>query len=159
MNQQEQIVFNFYTAFQNLDSEKMVSLYSHDIVFEDPAFGILKGQDANNMWRMLCENSVDLDLKFHITSSKNNKVYAFWEAHYTFSKTGRKVINKVNAELIIKDEKIIKHTDTFNLWDWSKQAMGLTGWFIGWSNFFKTKLHQTTGEMLHKYTVKRDSTE
>ena len=159
MNQQEQIVFDFYTAFQNLDSEKMVSYYSDEIVFEDPGFGIIKGNDAKNMWRMLCDNSVDLIIQFHITSSEKNKVLAFWEAQYTFSKTGRKVINKINAEFLFTDGKITQHTDTFNLWLWSKQAMGITGWFLGWSNFFKSKLHRTTGEMLRKYAVKHPITE
>jgi len=28
-----------------------------DILFEDPAFGELKGDDAKNMWRMLVERS------------------------------------------------------------------------------------------------------
>lgn len=37
------IIHQFYTAFKNLDAETMVSLYQDDIMFEDPAFGVLKG--------------------------------------------------------------------------------------------------------------------
>ena len=152
MNQNEQIVFDFYSAFQNLDAKKMTSFYSENIQFEDPAFGALKGQDAKNMWLMLCENATDLSITFQIKNAYQNKVYASWEAHYTFSKTGRKVINKIEAEFTIQNQLIAQHTDTFNLWLWSKQAMGITGWLIGWSGFFRHKLHKTTDGLLHKYS-------
>lgn len=55
------IIENFYEAFANLDAETMVSYYHDDIVFEDPAFGILKGNRAKNMWRMLCESQKNKD--------------------------------------------------------------------------------------------------
>ena len=42
----------FYTAFSELDAETMASCYAKNVVFEDPAFGILKGVHAKNMWRM-----------------------------------------------------------------------------------------------------------
>ncbi len=39
----------FYSAFDNLDAEKLVAQYHEDIIFEDPAFGVLKGDRAKNM--------------------------------------------------------------------------------------------------------------
>lgn len=159
MNQNEQIVFDFYTAFQHLDANKMISHYSDNIQFEDPAFGTLKGIDAKNMWRMLCENASDFSIQFQINSSTNNKVYAYWEAQYTFSKTGRQVLNKIHAEFTLSNGAITHHTDSFNLWVWSRQAMGLTGWFLGWSSLFKNKLHQTTRKALQKYTLKQSNAE
>ena len=53
---EEKIIHQFYTAFKNLDAETMVSLYQDDIMFEDPAFGVLKGEEAKAMWRMLVES-------------------------------------------------------------------------------------------------------
>lgn len=50
---EEKIIHQFFTAFKNLDAETMVSLYQDDIMFEDPAFGVLKGEEAKAMWRML----------------------------------------------------------------------------------------------------------
>ncbi|MEO0330845.1 MAG: nuclear transport factor 2 family protein, partial [Bacteroidota bacterium] len=48
--QHQQIIQRFYTAFQQLDPEKMVAYYDDDILFEDPAFGQLRGEQARNMW-------------------------------------------------------------------------------------------------------------
>ncbi len=58
----------FYEAFQQLDVEKMVTCYHDDITFSDPAFGILRGDEACNMWRMLCrsQKNKNFDLSIQI---------------------------------------------------------------------------------------------
>ena len=52
MSGNQQVVERFYNAFQRLDYATMQSCYSEDIIFNDPAFGILKGYDAKAMWEM-----------------------------------------------------------------------------------------------------------
>ena len=47
----KQIIQQFYQAFKNLDPEAMAACYHDEIVFEDPAFGVLKGEKMKNMWR------------------------------------------------------------------------------------------------------------
>lgn len=151
MNQNEQVVFDFYTAFQNLDAETMVSHYHDSIIFEDPAFGELRGNNAKNMWRMLCENGRDLNISFAITGSQNDKVTAHWDAEYTFSRTGRFVSNSIDATITLLNGKIINHRDQFNLWKWSRQALGLSGLLLGWSPYFRKKLHVSTNSLLQKF--------
>lgn len=149
----ENVIEKFYKAFSNLDAETMVSCYHDQVVFEDPAFGILYGERAKNMWRMLCESQKNKD--FRIDYSKieatKNEGSAFWEAFYTFSKTGRKVHNRIHAKFEFKDGKIIKHTDTFNLHSWSKQALGLKGFVLGKTMYFKNKLKVQTNRLLDNY--------
>ena len=149
----EKVISQFYTAFNQLDAKKMASLYHDDIIFEDPAFGILKGEQAKNMWRMLCNSQKEAS--FNVTFSDiqvhKNSGSAKWEAHYTFSKTGRKVHNKITAHFEFKDGEIIKHTDYFNLYNWSKQALGFSGYLLGWTSFFKKKLNTQTNNLLTKF--------
>ena len=40
---------------------------------------------------------------------------AHWEAIYNFSETGRRVHNKIDARFEFRDDKIIRHADTFDL--------------------------------------------
>jgi hypothetical protein len=68
-----------------------------------------------------------------------------------FSKTGRKVHNKIDATFEFKDGLIIKHTDDFNLHNWAKQAMGIKGLMIGSTRYFSNKLKSTTNALLNKY--------
>lgn len=151
----EQQITKFYAAFEKLDAETMVSCYHEEIEFEDPAFGKLKGIHAKNMWRMLCENAKDFKVEYSKISTTKNTGIAHWEAHYTFSQTGNKVHNIIDAEFEFKDGLIVKHTDTFNIHKWAKQALGFKGLLIGGTSFFKKKLHQQTGRLLHKFEQKK----
>ena len=155
----EEVIRKFYTAFSNLDAEKMVKYYHSDIIFKDPGFGTLKGERAKNMWRMLCHSQKGKNFKitFNQISSENKKGYAKWEAIYNFSQTGRKVHNKISAEFEFKDGLIIKHTDSFNIHTWAKQAMGFKGLLLGNTSFFKSKLQKQTSYLLDSFITKSGS--
>ena len=154
INPMKSLIETFYTAFQKRDAPAMIACYHNDIIFRDPAFGELKGEDARAMWKMLCHNSADLTIEFSVLNASLKKGSAHWEAWYRFSKTGRKVHNIVEAEFEFKDSKIIKHTDTFNLHKWASQAMGWKGKLLGGTDFFKNKLHQQTNKMLGEFKEK-----
>jgi len=152
------IIEKFYTAFKNLDSETMAACYHRDIVFNDPAFGVLNGDHAKNMWRMLCANQKDKNFKitFAAIDLVDKIGSAHWEAFYTFSKTSRHVHNIIEAKFEFRDGLIIKHTDNFNLYRWSKQAFGVSGYLLGWTSFFKKKLQNQTNAMLTKFEENLD---
>lgn len=150
---QETIIENFYKAFQQLDAETMVSYYHDDIVFTDPGFGTLHGEDAKNMWRMLCERAQN----FTLTYSKVTPNSAHWEPTYIFSTTQRKVHNIIDASFEFKDGKIIRHIDDFNLHRWARQALGFKGKLLGGTLFFQKKLQRQTKTILAKYTHKKTS--
>ena len=40
----------------------MISFYHDEIEFTDPAFGTLYGNDAKNMWRMICSKANNFSL-------------------------------------------------------------------------------------------------
>lgn len=148
-------ITKFYTAFQNLNAEDMVSCYHDNIVFEDPAFGKLHGEHAKNMWRMLCkaQQGKDFHVNFYNVQYNKNTGSAQWEATYIFSKTGRKVHNIITATFKFKDGKIIKHTDFFSLHKWASQALGFKGFLLGWLPFFKSKLQTQTNKLLKQFEI------
>lgn len=155
----KETIEEFYTAFAATDSEGMIACYHKDIHFEDPAFGVLKGEHAGNMWRMLCASQKDKEftVTFSDITYQDGKGSAHWEAQYHFSKTGRKVHNKIDATFEFKDGKISKHIDTFNLHRWASQAMGFKGMLLGGTSFFKKKLHTQTQKALHLFETKQKS--
>jgi len=152
----QELINEFYQAFSRLDAEAMASCYHKGVVFQDPAFGTLKGQRASNMWRMLCQSQKgkDFTVEFSDVKASDQGGSAHWEAKYTFSQTGRKVHNKINAHFEISDGKITKHVDHFDLRNWAKQAMGFKGAFLGGTSFFKKKLQAQTNGMLAKFEKK-----
>lgn len=153
----ESLIKTFYTAFNALDAEAMISCYHDEIIFEDPVFGILKGQRAKAMWQMLCESQKGKD--FEVIASKikctSNEGEANWEAFYTFSKTQRRVHNKIKAEFVFKDGLIVEHKDVFSLHNWAKQALGFKGLVLGRAPYFRNKLRSQTNAALNRYLDKK----
>jgi ketosteroid isomerase-like protein len=132
MQSNEQIIRDFYEAFSKRDAAGMVACYAPDVVFSDPVFVGLRGAEARAMWRMLCERGKDLRVEYRDVSADEGTGRAHWDAHYTFSQTGRPVINRIDASFRFANGKIIEHTDTFDLWSWTRQALGVSGVLLGW---------------------------
>ena len=149
--EKEQIITDFYTAFMNKDAEKMVSYYTDDVVFNDPVFKNLRGEQAKDMWRMLLSSATELQVSFSNVEATGNLGSANWEAIYPFGKTGNKVHNKIKATFEFENGKIIRHTDSFDLWKWSGMALGMSGKLFGWSSIIKNKIKDTAQFKLEKY--------
>jgi len=148
-----QLIQNFYNAFAAGNADAMVSLYADDIEFQDPAFGLLKGDNAKNMWRMLLKTP-GIKITTSNIKADDQTGSADWVAEYTFSLTGKKVINHVHAEFIFANGKIVKHTDTFSFWKWASQAFGLKGFLLGWTPLMKNKVREQALARLSKFNPK-----
>lgn len=150
MQENQQLIRNFYTAFQQRDHEGMIACYHPEVHFSDPAFGDLHGKRAMAMWHMLCERGKDLQISFRDVVATQNSGQAHWEAIYTFS-TGRKVHNKVDANFTFSDGKIARHADQFDLWRWTRMALGLPGVLAGWTPMLQKKVRETAVSGLDKF--------
>jgi len=156
MNNNTQLVEKFYTAFQQLDATAMNSCYSDDIVFFDPVFGLLKGEEAKSMWEMLCKNAKNFSLTYgNIIALDDEYCTCDWVATYTFSATGKTVVNKIKANMRFADGKIIEHSDAFSVHKWSKQAFGTIGILFGWNSLFQNKIKNKAKKNLLKFMQAR----
>ncbi len=129
----------------------MAACYHDQVHFSDPVFPDLDGDRAKGMWRMLCERADDLEISFGIEDEQENGIRVRWEASYTFTKTGRPVVNKVTAHILVVNGKIISHHDHFDFWVWSRQALGLPGLLLGWTPFLKAKVRKDAARVLDRY--------
>lgn len=145
------LITKFYTAFQAKDAAAMATCYHPEIVFSDEVFQNLQGPRASAMWRMLCERGKDLAITFRDVEAGERIGWAHWDATYTFSVTGRRVLNKIDAAFTFKDGLIWRHRDTFDLWSWSTMAFGPVGQILGWTPFFTGKLRSESGAALDKF--------
>ena len=152
MTTNEDTILKFYTAFSNGDAAQMCECYHANIKFSDPVFGLLKGNDVCKMWKMLLEKSKG-NIKIDVSEIKADdyKGSARWVATYNFSKTNRKVVNSIYAQFQFKEGLIIKHTDDFDIWKWSKQAFGLKGILLGWTGFMQKRIQKQALSALNKY--------
>lgn len=155
MQTAEAVIEKFYSSFQKLDAAGMNACYTKDISFYDPVFELLQGDAVRAMWEMLCENAKDFTLSFtNIVDLGEDYYTCDWTATYTFSKTGRQVINKVKAHFKIEQGMIMEHSDAFSLHAWSKQALGFSGYLFGWNSYYRRKIKNAAKKNLLNFMQK-----
>jgi ketosteroid isomerase-like protein len=133
MHPHAELLHAFYAAFQRRDYRAMAACYTPDAEFHDPVFTHLAGWRVRAMWRMLCERATDLRVEVADVRASAEVGSAHWEAWYTFSQTGRSVHNRIDASFQFQDGKIRQHTDVFDFYAWTRQALGLKGLLLGWT--------------------------
>jgi ketosteroid isomerase-like protein len=127
------VIEELYGALNRHDGEAMARLYAPDGRFRDPAFGELTGAEAGDMWRMLTARADDLRVELPEHSVDGDTGRARWIARYTFSRTGRPVVNDVQARFRFREDGLItEHEDSFSMRRWVRQALpapaGLALW-------------------------------
>ncbi|HUQ31709.1 MAG TPA: nuclear transport factor 2 family protein [Pyrinomonadaceae bacterium] len=151
MHPNEKLIEIFYTSFQKLDAGGMLSCYHQDIRFSDPVFPLLSEGEVGGMWRMLCSQAKNFELTFTDVQADERMGKAHWEARYKFSATGRSVHNKIDARFEFQDGKIIKHTDEFDFWKWSRMALGPVGSLLGWTPLLRKKVRNQARARLERF--------
>ncbi len=159
MHPHQQLIERFYTSFQRLDWKGMNACYHEDAFFYDPAFGNLNATQVKAMWEMLCRNAVDLRITFSDIKADDEYGSCNWQANYVFTVTGRPVINHIKAHFQFHEGKIVEHMDHFNVWKWSRQALGMPGLLLGWSPFVHNKVRKMATQRLAKFMQAKTVTE
>lgn len=136
------LVTRFYSAFAARDAEAMAACYHPDVVFSDPVFGTLRGDEARDMWRMLCARGKDLQVVARDIEADDGSGAARWIATYSFGKAGRRVRNKIDARFQFRDGLIARHEDSFSLWRWSSMALGPVGALLGWTPWLQARVRR-----------------
>jgi ketosteroid isomerase-like protein len=155
MHPNAQLIQRFYESFARRDAEAMAACYHRDVEFSDPVFPDLKGDEARDMWRMLASRAVDLEVRFEVRGADDRKGAAHWDADYLFSKTGRKVNNRIDAEFEFEDGLIRRHRDHFDLWRWSRMALGTPGLMLGWSPVIGNAVRKEAAKSLAAFRRKK----
>ena len=126
------LIDGFYAAFARRDAAAMAACYAPDATFRDPVFD-LAGAEVGAMWAMLCARGDDLALDWRDVRADDRAGSAHWEPRYTFTATGRPVHNVVDAAFTFRDGRIAAHVDRFDLWRWTRRALGIKGTLLGWT--------------------------
>lgn len=155
MHTNEQLIHHFYTCFKNKDYKGMQECYAPDAIFNDSIFKDLNAEQVKSMWEMLILKGKDLTINFSQITADEQHGTAHWDAEYTFSATGRRVINHIDASFEFENGKIIKHTDHFNFHTWAKQALGLTGLLLGRTSFLQQKISKQAMKNLMQFSANR----
>ena len=148
------LIERFYDAFARQNGETMAACYAPGAHFHDPVFQDLHGDEICSMWRMLCGRATDLAIVHSDVEASADAGSAHWEADYTFS-TGRAVHNVIDASFRFEHGLIADHRDRFDLYAWSRQALGPVGVLLGWSPPVQGKIRSQARESLEEFMGER----
>jgi ketosteroid isomerase-like protein len=148
----DETIVRFYDAFTRLDGATMAGCYAPDAHFEDPVFTDLDGDEPGAMWRMLTGRATDLAVRLESHQADDARGSAHWLADYTFS-TGRRVHNDVRATFRFDDAgRIAEHRDDFDLYAWTRQALGPAGLLLGWTPVLQGKVRRQARAQLDDFS-------
>lgn len=146
------LIERFYRAFDEHDGDKMAACYAPEVRFSDPVFPDLRGSRAGAMWRMLTGASADLRIELLEHEADGQWGSAHWRAHYTFTETGRPVVNDIRARFRFADGLIVEHRDEFSFHRWARQALGPVGLFLGWTPLVRAGVRRKAAARLDEFT-------
>jgi ketosteroid isomerase-like protein len=155
MHANAQAIKDFYECFGRRDAEGMIAHYDPQVQFSDPVFTSLRGDEVFAMWRMLTGRATDLRIEATGIEADDRSGKAHWDAWYTFSATGRKVLNRIDASFAFRDGKIVRHDDSFDLWRWAGMALGIKGKLLGWAPFVQGAIRKQADAGLRAFMQKR----
>ena len=141
----------FYDAFALGDWHTMGMTYAQHATFSDPVFPLLGVDEVRAMWQMLLPHAPDLSVNYNVVSESDDGARVVWIARYTFGQTGRPVTNRVVSEMRFAAGRIVRQVDRFNLWRWSRQALGLQGWLFGWTPMLRDRVRKQAASALRKF--------
>lgn len=162
MHPNEATIQRLYTAFAALDAHAMTACYAPAACFDDPGFRLNGRRQIAGMWHMLCDAArsnarEDWQLNFKEVQANALSGQAQWEVQYQFSRTHRRVHNRVTSRFSFTPHGLIEsQVDEFDLWRWSRQAIGLGGYVLGWTPFFRQQMRRQTHAALAQYMAKHD---
>lgn len=145
------LIEEFYGAFAECAGERMAACYAPDASFSDPVFGALDAREAGGMWRMLTGQAKDLRIELLEHDIQEEQGSAHWRAHYTFSQTGRPVINDVRASFRFADGLISEHVNDFDFYRWARQALGPRGLLLGWTPIVRSAVRRRARASLGQF--------
>ena len=150
----EALIRKFYEAFDRRDGETMAACYAPGAHFSDPVFTDLNGDEPGAMWRMLTGRADDLRVELLEHEADGDTGSARWLARYTFTQTGRPVVNDVRATFRFRDGLIAEHRDEFGFHRWSRQALGPTGLLLGWTPVLRSATRKRARAGLDEFMAK-----
>jgi len=100
----------------------MAGLYHEQATFRDIAFDLQGQKRIHAMWHRICEG--DIIVEIDSIEAVRETIIAHVVDRYTFTKTLRKVVNRITSQFRFCNGLIIEHHDTCNELDWARQAFG-----------------------------------
>lgn len=147
----KQTIESYFEAFGNLDSLKMNSYYTDDIILESLSVGVKKGDEARYYWQFLCNRIKNHKIEIIEISINEDIAIVKWRSSSFLTLVGKKVHLTHVSEFIFEGDLICKHKSEYDLKELIEQLFGSLIGKMGDTNFLKKIVKGQTNKLLENY--------
>jgi ketosteroid isomerase-like protein len=117
------LIETLYSALRDGDANAAARCYAVDAHFQDIAFRLDGRESIRQMWRLVSNRNVEVT--FDSLAADDHQGKGHWVARYTFSETGKRVVNNIHSQFAFRDGLIVDHRDECSALAWANQAFNL----------------------------------
>jgi len=124
----------------------------------------INGHETNKMeieYGDIEKGTTDLTVSSYLTALKRLLTPPQYTAKYTvkYLFSGRPVTNVIYPTFTISPTSnlILRQVDDFAFYPWARQALGPSGWLLGWSGYLQGAVQQTAGNRLKRFVEKSET--
>lgn len=149
MKDGKDLIEEFMAAFSERDFMQMQQIYSDDIQYYDPLFGLSSGSEVLRMWKVrygACES-----FSMHYSRCRDLGDGYFTSAYEVSWKSAtykKNVTQKIIAHMKVENGVITEHSDAFSVHDWCAQCFGFFGKLLGWNRFYQNAVKNKISRMM-----------
>lgn len=152
MSNNKGIVEIFFKAFSEADYRQMSDCYADDIIYSDPVFGLMQGDDVRKMWQMICKGARNLSVQYSgIEELDEMYVTCLYKVSYYFELTQKHICYSAKAFMKIEEGKITEHSDGYRLSSFISNAYGIKGKLLSWSGYMKKSVQNRYRTLLQNF--------
>lgn len=134
------------------DHKAMAGCHHLNAKFTDIAFDLRSKKQIHAMWHMICRpegHEGDIAAMFHVVHADDRRGWVNLVDDYTFSSTGRKIINVIDSHFCFENGLIIEQRDFCDPHAWAAMALGGVGGFLASRSHFLRSFKAR--QRLHKF--------
>lgn len=137
-----QVTERLFSALCRRDAADVAACYDKYAVFSSPFIGDVRGAEVEALWRAIFAATRDSTLSYTIVDLGLTTARVEGMATFSLIASGRTVAGRFNSALHIRDQRVLRHDDTYDAWAWACMAFGTTGHLLGWSKGWRWRRAQ-----------------
>lgn len=151
MSELPQVLLDYSNSFEKRNIKAMTACYTSDVIYFDPLFGYLDGEQVTAMWQLRLS---DLD-QFAIALEKiADEGDGYYKMKYSISyrkKDNRPVSMNVQVFFKLDQNRIVEQSEAFSVHALLKQERGMIGHLMGWNRMMQQARKNKARKELLKY--------
>jgi hypothetical protein len=143
-----QVLHRYQQAFSQGSIESIKRCYASDVIYFDPLYGYLHGDQVGYMWASKFAEFATYTISTGELADQGDGYYNMkYDIAYT-SRSQMSIKMAVQCFFKIDDERIVEQSEAFSVHELLRQERGLIGHLMGWNRMMQQSRKNKARRML-----------